>query len=84
MGERAGKLTRFIRNRCYMRIVDGRCAALEVDVETSRFFCSIYEDRPTICRDLQRGSPECEGERYSKAGRPLLAVESLLEGRRSA
>jgi uncharacterized protein len=30
------------------------------------FFCTIYERRPQICRDLARGSPECEGERATK------------------
>jgi Fe-S-cluster containining protein len=30
------------------------------------YFCTIYERRPQICRDLARGSPECEGERALK------------------
>ena len=31
------------------------------------FFCTIYERRPQVCRDLARGSPECDGERALKA-----------------
>ncbi|MFM2486248.1 YkgJ family cysteine cluster protein [Celerinatantimonas yamalensis] len=38
---------------------DGWCAALDRD--TLR--CSIYENRPLICREFEMGSPECQLER---------------------
>lgn len=41
------------------RLDDGWCAAL--DRET--FMCSIYENRPDICRDFEMGSYECLDER---------------------
>lgn len=33
------------------------------------YFCTVYERRPQVCRDLARGSPECEGELLAKGGR---------------
>jgi Fe-S-cluster containining protein len=66
-------------NEAFMRMSDGHCAALAVRrVATgagesaeaaTEFFCTIYERRPQICRDLARGSPECAGERAIKADR---------------
>lgn len=48
----------------------GRCAALAWNRESEsgevRFHCSIYDRRPTLCRELGRGSPECEAERERK------------------
>ena len=41
------------------RLDDGWCAAL--DRNTMR--CTIYEQRPKICRDLQAGEYECIAER---------------------
>lgn len=29
----------------------------------SEYFCTLYDCRPQIFRDLARGSPECAGER---------------------
>lgn len=82
LGDEAESLTEFIGNRCYMRIHDGRCAALVIDESGPRFLCSIYEKRPTTCRELEPGSPACLGERSLKADRPALAV-SLLRMRTS-
>lgn len=42
-----------------LRLDDGWCSAL--DRET--FMCSIYENRPLICREFEMGSYECEEER---------------------
>ena len=80
LGDDAERLVHFIENRAYMRIVDGHCAALAVDVEQRRFLCSIYERRPATCRDLERGSPACAGERASKGLRP---AQSLVRKTRS-
>ena len=65
LGPKAETLAHFIGNRAFMRMHAGHCAALKVDRDgTGRvgFFCTIYDDRPQPCRDLDRGSPECQGE----------------------
>ncbi|WP_430390682.1 YkgJ family cysteine cluster protein [Dyella sp. 20L07] len=52
---------------------DGWCAA--VDPNTLR--CTIYEQRPTICRKFTMGSPGCRDERdrwYSRKPIPTPAV----------
>jgi len=41
------------------RLDDGWCAAL--DRET--YMCTIYENRPWICREFEMGSYECLDER---------------------
>lgn len=41
------------------RLDDGWCAAL--DRETLR--CTIYENRPWVCREFEVGSYECKTER---------------------
>lgn len=81
MGDRARELTQFIGNRCYMRIEDGRCAALVIDAGARRFSCSIYEERPDCCRALERGQGACLADLDQKADRPLIAVEALLRHR---
>ncbi len=42
-----------------LRLDDGWCAAL--DRET--MLCTIYENRPWICREFEMGSYECLAER---------------------
>lgn len=42
-----------------LRLDDGWCAA--VDRET--LMCTIYENRPLICREFEMGSDECKDER---------------------
>ena len=44
-----------------LRLDDGWCAAL--DRET--FLCTIYEQRPWICREFEMGSYECRDERVA-------------------
>ena len=66
LGEDAERLAHFVGNRAFMRMSEGRCVALEVKRTSTGerdFFCTVYEHRPQICRDLARGSAECEGER---------------------
>jgi|SRR5579883_2064443 Fe-S-cluster containining protein len=74
LGARAEELVVFVGNRAYMRMVDGRCAALRVDRAARRFVCDVYEARPATCRDLARGSPSCLGELATKRDRPLRAL----------
>lgn len=73
LGEAAERAAHFVGNRAFMRMRDGHCAALEVRPTTdgaAEFFCTLYERRPQICRDLARGSPECEGELMMKGRGP--------------
>jgi Fe-S-cluster containining protein len=46
-----------------LRMVDGACAALRRD---GRFVCSIYESRPSTCRELEVGSEGCIAARRSR------------------
>lgn len=45
------------------RLDDGWCAALE----RSTLLCTIYQRRPTICRDYQAGDSDCLEERLQLA-----------------
>lgn len=74
LGVRADELTHFIGNRCYMKMHDGHCAALVIDVAGRRFVCGVYESRPAVCRELERGSPACQGEIHEKGERPLALL----------
>lgn len=74
LGHRAHELVWFDENRAYMRMVDGHCGALRIEPVSGRFFCSTYDTRPDVCRDLARGSGACKGELDAKATRPLLAL----------
>lgn len=77
LGERADELTIFIGNRCYMKIYDGHCAALVVDVVERRFICGVYDTRPAVCRELERGSGACRGELHEKGERPTALLRLL-------
>lgn len=72
LGESASEVAHFIGNRAYMRMRDGHCVALQrIDGPDGQrlFHCSIYEKRPTLCRELARGSPECDADLELKAER---------------
>jgi len=67
-------------NRAYMRlaVLPGTrgahaCAALVVEA-SGAFACSVYERRPQVCRDLERGSSACAGERDLKLARTKLVT----------
>ncbi len=45
-----------------LRLDDGWCSA--VDRET--LMCTIYENRPWICREFEMASDECENERKAQ------------------
>lgn len=47
----------FGHGRMMVRAADGACVALEDGL------CTIYEDRPTLCRDFEAGSDECDEAR---------------------
>jgi Fe-S-cluster containining protein len=72
LGAEAERVAHFIGNRAYMRMNEGHCAALDVRRNASggrEFFCTVYDERPQVCRALARGSPECDGERALKGAR---------------
>ena len=76
LGGEADRLAHFIGHRAFMKMSGGHCAALAVRPQadgTRIFFCTIYEQRPEICRVLARGSPECLGELETKADRVAAA-----------
>ncbi|OUS32449.1 zinc/iron-chelating domain-containing protein [Thalassotalea sp. 42_200_T64] len=47
-----------------LRLSDGWCSALDRDT----LKCSIYENRPWICREFEMGSYECRDERGDLSG----------------
>ncbi len=72
LGAEAERWAVFVGHRAFMRMEAGHCAALERrrdDAGVAEYFCRVYEQRPQICRDLARGSSECEGERATKGDR---------------
>jgi len=86
LGDRADELVVFHGNRAFMKMAGGHCAALRVDLDdldvrderdergNARFVCSVYDARPGTCRELARGSRECEGEIATKGDRPLILL----------
>ena len=81
LDDRAKSFADYRGDACYMRIENGRCAALAIDPVAKTFKCSIYEMRPDVCRSLERGSGQCLGEIATKAERPLIALRDLLSKR---
>lgn len=77
IGDQACQLTVFVGNRCYMKMEGGHCGALVIDIANRRFVCSIYETRPQICRDLERGASACRAEIHEKGERPVAALLRL-------
>jgi Fe-S-cluster containining protein len=63
--EEQARLTVFDGTRCFMRMREGACVALEQ--REGRWSCAVYERRPQVCRDYERGGPACEVDR-EKAG----------------
>ena len=73
LGPDAERVAHFIGHRAYLRMREGRCAAWVTRAGpdgAAEYFCTIYERRPQVCRDLGRGSPECEAELALKSARP--------------
>ncbi|XOV86763.1 MAG: YkgJ family cysteine cluster protein [Pseudomonadota bacterium] len=69
----SGVPDRFIRvdewgGETMARLDDGWCAALNRDDHT----CSIYENRPWVCREFAMGSGECRSERLKWGADPVL------------
>ena len=66
--ELAGNLV-FVRHgslvRRSLRMVSGRCFALER--RGAAVACRVYPDRPSTCRELIAGSPECLESRRQRS-----------------
>lgn len=77
LGDDAERVAHFIGHRAYMKMTAGHCAALQVRPGADggrEYFCTVYDRRPQICRELARGSPECLGEIATKGGRAGLVT----------
>ena len=78
LGDEADQLVVFLGNQAFMRLAGEEgarhCAALVLDAASGTFHCSVYDRRPSICRELERGSGACEGERHTKGDRPARAL----------
>jgi hypothetical protein len=77
LGDRAEEVTHFVGNRAFLRMTEGHCVALRIEADAGRFVCTIYDARPTTCRELDRGSSECQGELATKRVRPRRALAQL-------
>lgn len=64
----------------YMRFENGRCTALHLDPDTGSFRCTIYEERPTICREFEEGGESCRKHRVAKFRLPLIAMDRQKHG----
>ena len=82
LGDHAERLTAFIEHRCYMRMEDGHCAALVLSSD-GRFVCSVYEQRPQVCRGLARGSGECQAGLAQKRELSQRALLRVIQPARS-
>jgi uncharacterized protein len=83
LGPDADRLVVFVGNQAFMRLAGEEgtrhCAALIIDPARGTFLCGVYDRRPSVCRELERGSGACEGERAAKgerAGRRLLLLRT--------
>lgn len=50
-------------NESMVRLADGRCSALN----RNTLMCTIYDNRPWVCREFEMGSYECINERAGPA-----------------
>ena len=68
----------FVGTRAYMKMAAGHCAALAVreGAKGREYYCTVYDRRPQVCRDLARGSPQCEAELEQKVARAGAAALS--------
>lgn len=68
LGDHAERLAVWNNNRAFLRMEHGHCAALVIETQADgpQFVCSIYAQRPQTCRDLARGSPQCEADWATK------------------
>lgn len=56
-----------------------RCAALATG--GGRYSCTVYERRPALCRELERGGPACDHDREARESTTSLVDGGLEDGR---
>jgi Fe-S-cluster containining protein len=58
-----------------LRMIDGHCAALVSTAAgvTSRVTCTVYADRPGVCRVVEAGSDECRAARRRRGVEPVAS-----------
>ena len=72
LGADADRVARHVGRQAFMRMEDGHCAALQITTRRDAppvFFCTLYDRRPQVCRQLARGSAACQTELRTKAAR---------------
>ena len=76
VGEIPASVGRESEPKRFMKMTHGHCTALST-ATPGRFLCTVYEDRPELCRALEPGSAACLDARArmkvlsSKASRDL-------------
>jgi Fe-S-cluster containining protein len=76
MGNEAERIAHVVDGAHYLKMKDGHCAQLEhMDGD---WVCGIYKKRPSACRELERGSPDCLAERELKRLRASRTSKRLL------
>jgi Fe-S-cluster containining protein len=58
VGESPASVGREPEPKRFMKMTHGHCIALSV-ANPNRFLCTVYEDRPVLCRALEPGSTPC-------------------------
>jgi Fe-S-cluster containining protein len=58
IGEIPASVGRESEPKRFMKMTHGRCIALNTTIP-NRFLCTVYEDRPVLCRALEPGSAAC-------------------------
>ena len=58
IGESPASVGREPEPKRFMKMIHGRCIALST-ATPNRFVCTVYEDRPVLCRALEPGSAAC-------------------------
>ncbi len=60
--------------RCMDQRGDGACVALD----RATRLCTIYEQRPQVCRDFTRASALCQRVVFGRSGGLATAIETPL------
>ena len=58
VGEIPASVGRESEPKRFMKMTHGHCIALST-AKPGRFLCTVYEDRPVLCRALEPGSAAC-------------------------
>jgi len=82
LGGLAERFTQKIGEYRFLAMVEGHCAALSIEID-GRFVCTIYEQRPAVCRELEPASAACLSEIDQNRDSSLIALESLMKKSRA-